>query len=268
MCTKFIANETKKVDKYISGLPDNIHENVMSTRPKTLDETIELANDLTDKKLRTYAERQNDNKRKVDDSSRKNQQQQPHKKQNVARAYTARPGEKKAYTGNLLMCTKCNYHHTEKCAPKFNNCKKYGHATRDCRVNVNNNNNNRGFSKIAKSMTKLTQKNVKFDWGEKEETTFQLIKQKLYSAPILALPKGSENFIVYRDASHKGLGAVLIQNEKVLAYASRQLKIHDKNYRTHDLELGAVVFALKCGDIIYTEQGAPYLPTTRVYNIS
>ncbi|GJX83469.1 putative reverse transcriptase domain-containing protein [Tanacetum coccineum] len=102
-----------------------------------------------------------------------------------------------------------------------------------------------GFSKIAKSMTKLTQKNVKFDWGEKEETAFQLIKQKLCSAPILALPKGSENFIVYCDASHKGLGAVLMQNEKVIAYASRQLKIHEKNYTTHDLELGAVVFALK-----------------------
>ncbi|GJX81075.1 putative reverse transcriptase domain-containing protein [Tanacetum coccineum] len=102
-----------------------------------------------------------------------------------------------------------------------------------------------GFSKIAKSMTKLTQKNVKFDWGEKEEAEFQLIKQKLCSAPILALPKGSKNFIVYCDTSHKDLGIVLMQNEKVIAYASRQLKIHEKNYTTHDLELGAVVFALK-----------------------
>ncbi|GJW71268.1 putative reverse transcriptase domain-containing protein [Tanacetum coccineum] len=81
--------------------------------------------------------------------------------------------------------------------------------------------------------------------AEKEEAAFQLIKQKLCSAPILALPKGSENFIVYCDASHKGLGAVLMQNKKVIAYASRQLKIHEKNYTTHDLELGAVVFALK-----------------------
>ncbi|GJV54238.1 putative reverse transcriptase domain-containing protein [Tanacetum coccineum] len=94
-------------------------------------------------------------------------------------------------------------------------------------------------------MTKMTQKNVKFDWGDKGEAAFQLIKQKLCSAPILALPKGSENFIVYCDASHKGLGAVLMQNEKVIAYASRQLKIHEKNYTTHDLELGAMVFSLK-----------------------
>ncbi|GJV35648.1 putative reverse transcriptase domain-containing protein, partial [Tanacetum coccineum] len=99
--------------------------------------------------------------------------------------------------------------------------------------------------KIAKPMTKLTQKNVKFDWSEKAEAAFQLLKQKLCSAPILALPEGSENFVVYCDASRKGLGAVLMQREKVIAYASRQLKIHEKNYTTHDLELGAVVFALK-----------------------
>ncbi|GJX77487.1 putative reverse transcriptase domain-containing protein [Tanacetum coccineum] len=102
-----------------------------------------------------------------------------------------------------------------------------------------------GFSKISKPMTKLTQKSVKFNWGEKEETAFQTLKQRLCSAPILALPEGSENFVVYCDASHKGLGAVLMQKEKVIAYASRQLKIHEKNYTTHDLELGAVVFALK-----------------------
>ncbi|GJS10642.1 putative reverse transcriptase domain-containing protein [Tanacetum coccineum] len=94
-------------------------------------------------------------------------------------------------------------------------------------------------------MTKLTQKNVKFDWSEKAEATFQLLKQIFCSAPILALPGGSENSVVYCDASRKGLGAVLMQKEKVIAYASRQLNIHEKNYTTHDLELGAVVFALK-----------------------
>ncbi|GKA44189.1 putative reverse transcriptase domain-containing protein [Tanacetum coccineum] len=82
----------------------------------------------------------------------------------------------------------------------------------------------KGLSKIARTMTKLTQKSMKFDWGEKAEAAFQLLKQKLYSAPILALPEGSENFVVYCNASHKGLGAILMQNEKVIAYASRQLK--------------------------------------------
>ncbi|GJY84586.1 putative reverse transcriptase domain-containing protein [Tanacetum coccineum] len=76
--------------------------------------------------------------------------------------------------------------------------------------------------------------------AEKADVAFQLLKQKLYCAPILALPEGSKNFVVYCDASHKGLGAVLRQREKVIAYASRQLKVHEKNYTTHDLELGAV----------------------------
>nr|GEZ72741.1 reverse transcriptase domain-containing protein [Tanacetum cinerariifolium] len=91
MCTKFLADETEKVDKYISGLPDNIHGNVMCARPKTLDETIELDNDLMDQKLRTYAERQNESKRKANDSPRNNQQQ-PHKKD-------ASPDS------NIIMCT-------------------------------------------------------------------------------------------------------------------------------------------------------------------
>nr|GFB36179.1 putative reverse transcriptase domain-containing protein [Tanacetum cinerariifolium] len=86
-------------------------------------------------------------------------------------------------------------------------------------------------------MTKLTQKAIKFDWDEKEENAFKLIKPKLCSAPILALPEGSEDFVVYCDASHKGLGSMLMQREKVIAYASRQLKVHERNYTTHDLEL-------------------------------
>ncbi|GKA42193.1 putative reverse transcriptase domain-containing protein [Tanacetum coccineum] len=101
------------------------------------------------------------------------------------------------------------------------------------------------FSKIAKSLTELTQKNKKYIWGEKQETTFQLLKQKLCETPILALPKGNNDFVVYCDASLQGLGAVLMQKEKVIAYASRQLKPNEENYTTHDLELGAVVFALK-----------------------
>nr|GFA83425.1 putative reverse transcriptase domain-containing protein [Tanacetum cinerariifolium] len=91
-------------------------------------------------------------------------------------------------------------------------------------------------------MTKLTQKKVKFEWGNKQEAAFQLLKQKLCSALILALPEGSEDFIVYCDASNKGLGDVFMQREKVISYASRQLKIHEKNYTTHDFELGAVVY--------------------------
>ncbi|GJZ09013.1 putative nucleotidyltransferase, ribonuclease H [Tanacetum coccineum] len=101
------------------------------------------------------------------------------------------------------------------------------------------------FSKIAKSLTILTQKCKTFDWGKEQELAFQTLKDKLCNAPVLALPDGPEDFVVYCDASGLGLGCVLIHRGKVIAYASRQLKIHEKNYTTHDLELGAVVFALK-----------------------
>ncbi|GJS36317.1 hypothetical protein Tco_0534699 [Tanacetum coccineum] len=111
MCTKFLAHETEKIDKYISGIPDNNYRIVMSAKTQTLDDATRVSPTvLMDQKLRTYAERHNDNKRKADDSSRNNQQ--PHKKKNVARAYTAGLGENKAYTVNLPLCTKCNYHHT------------------------------------------------------------------------------------------------------------------------------------------------------------
>ncbi|GJY53765.1 reverse transcriptase domain-containing protein [Tanacetum coccineum] len=92
-----------------------------------------------------------------------------------------------------------------------------------------------GFSKIEKPLTKLTQKNKKYIWGEEQELAFQLLKQKLCEAPILALPKGNNDFVVYCDASLQGLGAVLMQREKVIAYASRHLKPHEENYTTHDL---------------------------------
>ncbi|GKB60242.1 putative reverse transcriptase domain-containing protein, partial [Tanacetum coccineum] len=101
------------------------------------------------------------------------------------------------------------------------------------------------FSKIAKSITILTHKCKTFDWGEEQELAFQTLKDKLCNAPVLALLDGPKDFVVYYDASRIGLGCVLMQRGKVIAYASRQLKIHEKNYTTHDLELGAAVFAHK-----------------------
>ncbi|GJW01499.1 reverse transcriptase domain-containing protein [Tanacetum coccineum] len=140
ICTKFCANETEKINKYIRGLPDNIYGNVKSSKPKTLDETIELANDLMDQKLRTYAEK-SDNKRKAEDSSRNNRghQQQPFKKQNVAKVYNVGISEKKPYGGNLPKCTKCHFHHNGPCTQKCHKCNKVGHFARDCRSSGNTN---------------------------------------------------------------------------------------------------------------------------------
>nr|GEV75711.1 putative reverse transcriptase domain-containing protein [Tanacetum cinerariifolium] len=361
----------EKVDKYIDGLPNNTYGNVMFVRPKTLDETIELANELMDQKLHTYAERQSENKRRADDASRTIMD-----------------------NNNSLTRGKMQY------APKCNNCKKYGHATRECQVNVNNKNNvqntstcfecgepghfknnclnlknngngraqrkayvlvrgdtnlksntitgtfllnnryasilfdmgvNRSFVSTAFSalinIAPTTLDNhynveladgkiigintilrgctldflnhlfnidlmpiplgsfdviIGMDWlreyhavivcdekivcvsfGNKtlifqgkrndQEVEDKLEEKQLEDVPIVRdFPKvfpedlpGLENFIVYCDAPHKGLGAMLMKNKKVIAYASRKLKIHEKNYTTHDLELRAMVFALK-----------------------
>ena len=102
-----------------------------------------------------------------------------------------------------------------------------------------------GFSTIASPLTKLTRKEVRFNWSKECEESFQELKRRLTSAPVLVLPSGTEGFMVYSDASRRGLGCVLMQHGKVIAYASRQLKPHEVNYPVHDLELAAVVFALR-----------------------
>jgi hypothetical protein len=102
-----------------------------------------------------------------------------------------------------------------------------------------------GFSLIATPLTQLTRKNKKWVWLEECEKSFQELKRRLTTAPVLALPLGTEGFVVYSDASGKGLGCVLMQHGKVIAYASRQLKTHEVNYPVHNLELATVVFALR-----------------------
>ncbi|MFS8007030.1 putative nucleotidyltransferase, Ribonuclease H [Helianthus anomalus] len=101
------------------------------------------------------------------------------------------------------------------------------------------------FSKIAQPLTLLTQKGVTYRLGNTQESAFQHLKDRLCSTPILSLQEGTNDFVVYCDASIQGLGCVLMQRDKVIAYSSRQLKVHERNYTTHDLELGAIVFALK-----------------------
>nr|GEU77891.1 hypothetical protein [Tanacetum cinerariifolium] len=137
----FVANKTEKIDKYVGGLPDNIYRSVKASKPKTLNETIELANDLMDQKLRTYAERQMNNKRKADDLFRNNHghQQQLAKRQNVAKVYNMGSGERKPYGGNLPKCTKCHLHHNGLCTQKCCKCNKVGHFARDYRSSGNTN---------------------------------------------------------------------------------------------------------------------------------
>ncbi|GJU98102.1 putative reverse transcriptase domain-containing protein [Tanacetum coccineum] len=138
----------------------------------------------------------------------------------------------------------------EKLYAKFSKCEFWLHEVHFLGHVVNQSGIHVDPSKIEavrnwKAHTMPSEKNQKYEWGEKEEEAFQTLKNNLCDAPILSLPDRVEDFVVYCDASNQGLGCVLMQRGKVIAYASRQLKIHEKNYTTHDLELGAVVFALK-----------------------
>ncbi|GJX28990.1 reverse transcriptase domain-containing protein [Tanacetum coccineum] len=144
LCVRMFPEEADKIERYVGGLPDMIHGNIVASKPKTMQEAIEMATELMDKRVSTIAERQAENKRKLENTSRnnQNQQQQQNKRQNTGRAYTAGSGDKKPYGGSRPLCPKCNYHHDGPCAPKCYKCNKYGHIARDCRGTGNANNNN------------------------------------------------------------------------------------------------------------------------------
>ncbi|GJY89493.1 putative reverse transcriptase domain, ribonuclease H-like domain, aspartic peptidase domain protein [Tanacetum coccineum] len=135
-------------------LVDMIHGEVRASKPKTMQDAIEFVTKLMDKKISTPAERQAENKRKLDNTSKKNQnQQQPNKRQNTGRAYIAGHGEKKHYGGSKPLCSKCNYHHDGPCAPKCHKCNRVGHLARDCKssTNANTTNNQRGTGASQKA---------------------------------------------------------------------------------------------------------------------
>ena len=128
----------------------------------------------------------------------------------------------------------------------------------------------KGFSMIAAPMKRLLQENVKYEWSEKCQGSFEKLKAFLTEAPVLTQPTCGKEYMIYSDASLNGLGCVPMQEGKVVAYASRQLKPHEKNYPTHDLELAVIVFALKIwrhylyGEkcFIYTDhKSLKYLPS-------
>ncbi|GKA60299.1 putative reverse transcriptase domain-containing protein [Tanacetum coccineum] len=150
LCVRMFPEESDKIERYVGGLPDTIHGNIVASRPKTMQEAVEMATELMDKRVSTIAERQAENKRKFENTSRnnQNQQQQQNKRQNTGQAYTAGNSDRKSYAGSKPLCSKCNYNHEGPCLPKCSNCKRVGHLAKDCRSrpannnNRNNNNNN------------------------------------------------------------------------------------------------------------------------------
>nr|GEX08417.1 putative reverse transcriptase domain-containing protein [Tanacetum cinerariifolium] len=238
MCDRMFPEESDEVEKYVGGLPDMFHESVKVSKPKIIQEAIEFTTELVDQKILTLVKHQAKNKRKFDDTSRNNQnQQQPFKMNNVAWAYTVRPEEKKPYWGSKPLCPNATTIMMGSVLlnaptarglviqPRTVKASLLLPTTREPKGKIKEFASAlslvsyyrrfiEGFSKIAKSMTKLTQNKVRFNWDDKGEAAFQLIKKKLCSAPILALLEGSKDFIVYCDASIKGLGDMLMQREK------------------------------------------------------
>nr|GFA33845.1 hypothetical protein [Tanacetum cinerariifolium] len=135
-----VQEESDRVERYIGGLPDSIHGSVPASKPKTIQEATEMATRLMDKKIRTYAERQDANKRKFKDTSRNNQsRQQPPKRQDVVRAYATGSDNRQQYAGSTPLCPKCNFNHDGPCIPRCYKCNKIGHIARDCRSPTNAN---------------------------------------------------------------------------------------------------------------------------------
>ncbi|GJY91163.1 reverse transcriptase domain-containing protein [Tanacetum coccineum] len=145
LCDRMFPEETDKIERYVGGMPDLIYSSVVASKPKTMQEAIEMATELMDRRINTFAERQAENKRKFEDTPQNNQNQQQNKRQNTGRAYAAGKGDKKPYEGTKPLCPKCNFNHYGPCTPTCNNCKKLGHLAKDCRsrpATANNNNNN------------------------------------------------------------------------------------------------------------------------------
>ncbi|GJY15438.1 putative reverse transcriptase domain-containing protein [Tanacetum coccineum] len=147
LCVRMFPEESDKIERYVGGLPDTIHGNIVASRPKTMQEAVEMVTELMDKRVSTIAERQAENKRKFENTSRnnQNQQQQQNKRQNTGQAYTVGNSDRKSYAGSKPLCSKCNYNHEGPCPPKCSNCKRVGHLAKDCRsrpANANNNNRN------------------------------------------------------------------------------------------------------------------------------
>nr|GEZ36372.1 reverse transcriptase domain-containing protein [Tanacetum cinerariifolium] len=357
LCGRMFLEESDEIERYVGGLLEMIRGNVMSYEPKSMQKAIEFANDQMDKKFLGIADRQADNKRKFDNTSRNQQNQKPFRRNNMLHGPMLQDLEKRNHTEEPNLCalnatsTMIDHMGNQNQAGNENDvARAYAVGTAggnpDANVVMDDKRQSEekrlenvpivrdffevfpedlpslpptrqvefqidlipGAAPVARAPYRLAPSEMKelsnqlqelsdkgfirpmknryplpriddlfdqhqgssiyskidlrsgyhqlrvqeedipktaFRNRDKQEAAFQLLKQKLYSAPILALPEGAKDFVAYCDALYKGLGDVLMQREKVISYASGKLKIHKKNYTTYDLELGVVVFALK-----------------------
>ncbi|GJZ60465.1 putative reverse transcriptase domain-containing protein, partial [Tanacetum coccineum] len=248
LCVRMFPEEADKIERYVGGLPDMIHGNIVASKPKTMQEAIEMATIDGTKRVSTARENKLKNKRKSEthpeviriNNNSKNKRQNPVGHTLLDQVIRNNMGDLDPYAQNAITTMMT-------CAPKDTS-----------RRNVQEMKKKQMGKTVVKQAGMYSAPAKVYVVGEcgckpdnvvagtfpSKQTVMHI--SCLIRAPILALPEGSEDFIAYCDASKKGLGAVLMQREKVISYASRQLKIHEKNYTTHNLELGS-------GDIIYME---------------
>nr|GEX57270.1 reverse transcriptase domain-containing protein [Tanacetum cinerariifolium] len=273
LCTTMVPDSEKMMEAFIGGLPQCIEWNVTASKPQTLEEAINIAQRLMDQVTKyTPVQVLSDHKQKFNDrrtfnnnnypnnrsnnyqNNRNNRNngysQQQNKRQEIVRSYAATPAENSGYTRNHPLCGPHDQELQKRPATRSNQlpvivtCHVYGekrHYANQFRKTTNNNDQGRAY--MLRDRNAHQNPNVVTDTFYNIEMADRNLK--LCEAPILALPEGNDDFVIYCDASYQGLGAVLMQREKVISYASRQLKPNEENYTTHDLELGAVVFALK-----------------------
>nr|GFB97482.1 putative reverse transcriptase domain-containing protein [Tanacetum cinerariifolium] len=205
--------EADKIEKYVRGLPDMIYGSVVASKPKTMQKAIEIATELMDKKVRTFAERETVSKRKFENTSRNTQsqqRQQSNKRQNTGRVYTAAPGGKKQYGGSKPLCAKCNYHHDGPCAPKCHNYNKIGHLVPDC-----------SFDAI-----------IGMDWLAKYQAVIVCVEK------IVRIPWGNETLIIQGDGSNRGNATRLsiISCSKTEKYVRKGFPIFLAHITTKEVE--------------------------------
>ncbi|GJU87750.1 putative reverse transcriptase domain-containing protein [Tanacetum coccineum] len=228
---RMFPEEYDKIERYVGGLPDMIHGNIVASMPKTMQEAVEMATKLMDKKVSTIAERQAKNKRKFENTSRNNQnQQQQNKRQNTSRAYTAGTGEKKPYGGSKPLCARCNYHHDGQ-KPTCFECGIQGHFKRECPKLKNNKNhgnqvgNDRALAKvyavghagINPDSNFVTEHGsfdaiIGMDWLARYQAIIVCAKK------IVRIPWGNETLIVHGDGSNRGPEARL----HIISYSKTQ----------------------------------------------
>nr|GEY42994.1 reverse transcriptase domain-containing protein [Tanacetum cinerariifolium] len=271
------VKESNEVKKYVGGLPDMIQGSVTASKPKKMQDAIEFATELMDQKIRALAEHQRIGEKKPYRGSKtlRPKCDYHHDGQCAPKVFTCfECGAQGHFKSNWLKLKNKNQEN------QAGNGNAMARAYVVGTVGTNPNSNVvmdflEVFLKDLSGIPPTRQVELQIDLvpgvAHVARAPYRLAPSEMKElsdplAPILALPEGAENFIVYCDALHKGLGVVLMQKEKVIAYASRQLKIHETNYTTHDLELGAVVFALKIRGTICIEQSVPCSLITKVCN--